>query len=217
MNRLAMGTLAIAAMGILATGCKATVTGSATPGNGTSTPVTAAPADGGNGGNGGNAGNGGGTTTSHPAPGHPTTGGTTTTPRCHSADLRATVTGYDAGAGQRYARLVLQNTSGHACRMYGFAGLQLGTASEGFGSNTSRDGGFNAPFVIIPNGHAHATLHWTVVPATDETNTPCEPVATVLQVIPPNETVPVVANWGGGEVCQHQHLSVTSFAAGPGA
>jgi hypothetical protein len=209
MNRLAMGTVAVAALGILATGCNATVTGSASPDGGTtSTPVSAAPA----------GGSGGSGTTGHATTGTGSGGGAAgaATPRCHSSGLSASVTGYDAGAGQRYARLVLRNTSGHACRMYGFPGLALGTSSEGFGGTTTRTGTAPAAFVIIPGGHAHATLHWTALPATDETETPCEPTATALQVIPPNETAPISASWGGGEACFHNHLSVTGFAAGPG-
>src|SRR5438105_3440599 len=134
MNRLAMGTVAVAALGILATGCNASATGSATPGNGgsTSTPASVAPADGvtpSQPSTGAGATTTTGTGTGVGAGTAKTTGtgtGTTTVPRCHSSGLTATVTGYDAGAGQRYARLVLQNTSGHACRMYGFPGLGLG-------------------------------------------------------------------------------------------
>ena len=208
MNRLAMGTVAVAALGILATGCKATLSTSATAPSsapGTAAPGTAAPAGGG--------------TSSHPAGSTSTStssgSGSAAVPRCHTSGLTATVSGYDAGAGQRYARLILRNISGHACRMYGFPGLGLGNSSEGFGSNTTRDGSAGASFVIIPGGHAHATLHWAAVPATDETGAQCEPTATVLQVIPPNETTPTVATWAGGPVCQHNHLGVTAFTAGP--
>jgi ABC-type transport system substrate-binding protein len=207
MNRLALGTAAIAALGILATGCKATVTTSSGPTDGTtSSPATAAPAT--------------GSTTKAPSSPHPTTGTTTTTTtyaRCHSRGLHADVVGYDAGAGQRYARLVLVNISGHPCRMYGFPGLELGTSSEGFGGTTIRSGGALPAFVIPAGGHAHATLHWTAVPADDETGPQCEDTPTYLQVIPPNETTPIIASWTGGPVCRHNQLSVTAFAAGPGA
>jgi len=209
MNRLALGTAAIAALGILATGCKATVTTSSSPTEGSgSTTATAAPVT-------------GGTTTTTPPrtrrPGAPSTPTTTTYSRCHSRGLHADVVGYDAGAGQRYARLVLVNISGQPCRMYGFPGLELGTPSEGFGGSTIRDGGAFPSFIIPAGGHAHARLHWTAVPAADETGAQCEDTPTYLQVIPPDETTPIIASWGGGPVCQHNQLSVTAFAAGPGA
>src|ERR1051325_7166024 len=167
MNRLAMGTVAIAALGILATGCKATVTTSgSSPAEGSTTaPATAAPVTGGS------------TSTTHPSTPRPTAT-TTSYSRCHSRGLHADVVGYDAGAGQRYARLVLVNISGHPCRMYGFPGLELGTPSEGFGGSTIRNGGAFPSFLIPAGGPAHARLHWTAVPVSDETGPECEGTAT---------------------------------------
>ena len=47
------------------------------------------------------------------------------TPRCHTGDLAATLRALSPGAGQRYAALVLTNSSGHACQVYGYVGMLL--------------------------------------------------------------------------------------------
>jgi hypothetical protein len=126
------------------------------------------------------------------------------------------VTGYNAGAGSRFATLRFTNVSGHSCKVKGWPGLGLGTASEGFGGTVSRQGS-PASFVIPPGGHAHTLLRWSAVPADDETDGPaCQGVPTVLQVIPPDETVPLVAPWSGGPACQHNRLETTPLTAGPG-
>ncbi|MFC4054800.1 DUF4232 domain-containing protein [Actinomadura syzygii] len=136
--------------------------------------------------------------------------------RCRTAGLSAVVTGYDAGAGQRYARLVLTNTSGHSCRMYGWPGLGLGNQNEGFGTTVVRTGTAST-IVLAVGGKAYTRLHWAAVPADDETGAQCEPTATVLQVIPPDETAPVVATWSGGPVCQHNRIETTAAQTGTGA
>ncbi|MCW2887688.1 MAG: hypothetical protein QOE54_5692 [Streptosporangiaceae bacterium] len=225
MNRFALGTVAIAALALTATGCKAGVhvgaggAASATPATarpiaGTTAATTAGTTPGGSG--------AGGTGTS-PVAGHPSggvggSGGTgTVITRCHSAGLHAVVTGYNAGAGSRFAKLLFTNVSGHSCKVRGWPGLGLGTGSEGFGGSVSRQGSPTS-FVIPPGGHAYTLLRWSAVPAADESGGPtCEGVPTVLQVIPPDETVPLVAPWSGGPACQHNRLETTPLTAGPGA
>lgn len=44
-------------------------------------------------------------------------------PFCSSKDLTASYRATDAGAGHRYGRLVLRNTSGGPCRIHGYGGL----------------------------------------------------------------------------------------------
>jgi hypothetical protein len=127
------------------------------------------------------------------------------------------VTGYNAGAGSRFAKLLFANVSGHSCKVYGWPGLGLGNSSEGFGGAVVRTGSPTS-FVIPAGGHAYTLLRWSAVSGADEAEGPaCEAVATVLQVIPPDETVPLVAPWSGGAACQHNRLETTPLTAGPGA
>jgi hypothetical protein len=215
MNRFALGTVAVAALGLMATGCKADVhvggggSASAAPPAGTTAGATAP------------GGTGAGGPGALPAAGHPTgaTGGAAAgvIARCHSAGLHAAVTGYNAGAGSRFAKLLFTNVSGHSCKVRGWPGLGLGNSSEGFGGSVTREGSPTS-FVIPAGGHAYTMLRWSAVPAADEDQSSnCEAVATVLQVIPPDETAPIVAPWHGGAACQHNRLSTTPLTAGPGA
>jgi hypothetical protein len=222
MNRLALGTVAVAALALTATGCKAgTLVGAGGPAS--PAPVTAGTTAGTTGSPPGGTGVGtstGGPSTS-PATGHLSAAGGAgegaLVARCHSAGLHAVVTGYNAGAGSRFAKLLFTNVSGHSCKVLGWPGLGLGTSSEGFGGAVIRQGGATS-FVIPPGGHAYTLLRWSAVPAADENQGPtCEGVATILQVIPPDETVPLVAPWSGGAACQHNQLTTTALTAGPGA
>jgi hypothetical protein len=231
MNRFALGTVAVAALALTATGCKAGVhVGAAGPAS--AAPVTAGSTPGGPGTSpsavpGGGTAGAGGTGGSGTGTGSGTSGGTgggtgsgagaVVTPRCHSAGFHVVVTGYNAGAGSRFAKLLFTNVSGHSCKVYGWPGLGLGTSSEGFGGAVIRQGSA-ASFVIPVGGHAYTLLRWSAVPASDENQSgDCEAVATVLQVIPPDETEPLVAAWNGGAACQHNRLTTTPLTAGPGA
>src|SRR5918911_4673378 len=54
-----------------------------------------------------------------------TSGASTAVPRCHTADLAATLKRGSPGAGQRYATLVLRNRTAHRCTVFGYVGAQL--------------------------------------------------------------------------------------------
>jgi hypothetical protein len=204
MNRFAIGTVAIAALGILATGCKADFSGdghhgSVTVNDGNNNGSTSGTSGGSNGGTKGG-----------------TTGGTTVA-RCHTSGLHAAFAGQDAGVGQRYLRLVLQNVSGHPCREYGWAGLGLGTGTASISTNAVRTG-TPTTFVIPAGGHAYAKMHWTVVPSGDEPqSSACEPTPAWIYVTPPDETTQLQVKWPYGPVCGHGRIEVTALAAGPGA
>ena len=89
--------------------------------------------------------------------------------------LRASLIDYDAGAGQRYLTLVLTNTSGRACTTGGWSGLSQANASGTIPTQVVRAG--TARTITVPSGaSAYEKLHWTVVPADDETGPTCEPV-----------------------------------------
>jgi hypothetical protein len=207
--------LAGVAIAVLATGCKGNIhlTGS-TPTE-TGSPSTATPAP--------------------SAPTAPSTEPTTTTPpstpptaaatpssdgapaACYSMGLHASLTGYDAGAGQRYVRLVLTNLTEHPCALSGWTALELmSSGNQALGANVTKTGAPEA--ITLPaGGHAHSRLHWTVVPANDETGNPCEPTPVMLQVTAPGETTPLFTTWAGGPVCQHLAITETPLTSGTGA
>jgi hypothetical protein len=131
--------------------------------------------------------------------------------------LSAGMSRVDAGAGQRYASLVLTNTSNTTCRILGYPTLELETASyEPIGAE-SRGTGTPQWLTVAPRQHAYSQMHWTVVPALDETSNPCEPVASVLAITLPGETTMLRITWTGGSVCQYGQIDVTPFQAGNGA
>jgi Protein of unknown function (DUF4232) len=216
MRRLMLTGVAIA---VLATGCKGNIHLGSEP-TSTGSPSTATPAP-------SATSTDPTTTTSTPPSSAPhstpsaaptsSSGTTSGTPACYSMGLHASLDGYDAGAGQRYVRLILTNLTEHACTIGGWASLDLlASGNSSLGSNTTRTG--SAATIVIPaGGHAHSQLHWTVVPAGDETGDPCEPTATMLQVTAPGETTPLFTTWGGGVVCQHFQIDESALTAGTGA
>ncbi|MBT2213894.1 DUF4232 domain-containing protein [Actinomadura sp. NEAU-AAG7] len=148
--------------------------------------------------------------------GQTTTGQTTTgqaatgraAPHCTTSKLKASLSDFDAGAGQRYLTLALTNISKSACTTGGWSGLGQADAKGAIPTTTVREG--KAHTITIPAGHsAYEVLHWAAVPADDETGDPCEPVPTTLRVIPPNETTRLTAPWNYGAVCQHGSIRLT--------
>lgn len=132
------------------------------------------------------------------------------TPRCHIADVSAKVGSVDAGAGQRRAALTLTNHSGHTCSTAGYVGLQLATPTGGkIPTSTKRTGGSTPTVTLKPGAKAVATLAWTVIASGSEpTNGPCEPSATDLLVIAPNETTQTATAWTQGPVCNRGQFTV---------
>ena len=121
------------------------------------------------------------------------------------------------GAGQRYAILVLTNASAVPCRVFGYPGLQLASASSQPIATKVVRIAETAPLVTLaPGQDAYTQLHWTIVPAGDESATTCEPLPSVLLVIPPDETAALRTSWLGGSVCQHGMIDVTPFKPGTG-
>jgi Protein of unknown function (DUF4232) len=213
MRRLMLAGVAIA---VLATGCKGNVNIGSEP-TSTGSPSTATPAP-----SAPSAPSTPPTTTTPPStpPSAPPSTGTpvsTGTPACYSMGLHASLDGYDAGAGQRYVRLILTNLTEHSCKLSGWPALDLmSSGTHTLGADTTRTG--SAASLVIPaGGHAHSQLHWTVVPADDETGTPCEPDPSMLQVTAPGETTPLFTTWAGGPVCQHFAITENALTPGTGA
>jgi hypothetical protein len=62
---------------------------------------------------------------------------------------------------------------------------------------------------------AVAPIAWTVVATGSEpTDGPCEPAATDLLVIPPNETTQTATAWTQGPVCNHGRFTIGPLKKG---
>ncbi|MEV4005796.1 hypothetical protein [Actinomadura sp. NPDC049753] len=71
---------------------------------------------------------------------------------------------------------------------------------------------------MIPGGgRAYERLHWAAIPADDEAGGTCEPAATALRMIPPNQTEPLSALWKYGPVCRHGEIRLTALTTTPPA
>lgn len=137
------------------------------------------------------------------------------TDRCHTSELTGSLTAEGAGAGQRYATLVLRNTGGRSCTVHGFGGLGL-AASDGSALPTHqvRSGAPATTVLLTPGASVRSALHWSVVTGPGDSSTgACQPTPATLRVIPPDETDPLSVGWTQGPVCsggtieQHAYTS----------
>jgi len=158
------------------------------------------------------------TATTSPSPSPTTTAtGAAGSGACGTADVSASVTAGDAGAGQRRATLVLTNVSDTACTITGYPGLQLVTASGAkVPTKVVRVTSPAARTVTVKPGRtASSTLTFGVVPNGDEPSSgPCEQEAAALRVIPPDATKAVTAPWSLGPVCNSGKISANAFVKG---
>lgn len=126
------------------------------------------------------------------------------TDRCHTSELTGSLGPETAGAGQRYATLILRNTGGRPCTVHGFGGLGLaGTGGSALPTNQVRSGG-PAPTVRLgPGATVPSDLHWGSVNGPGDPPTgDCQPTPTTLRVIPPDETDALSVAWTFGPVCE---------------
>lgn len=143
-------------------------------------------------------------------------GATGATAQCSTADLAAQLRAGSSGAGQRYATVVLTNTSGRTCTVGGYGGLALlGAPGQGVPTDLRRNAS-PAPTAVSlpPGGSARSLLHWTVIPATNESGTACEPTAVTAVVTPPNQTTAALRPWTFGMVCQHGRIDQQAYVVG---
>jgi hypothetical protein len=125
----------------------------------------------------------------------------------------------DSAAGNRYAALVLTNTSSGSCRTYGYVGLQLTGAGGTKMPTTVVRETRQSPHAITlrPGQSAWTRIHWTVASGAGEPVTgPCEPQVSRLLVIPPDERTQLTAGWPSGSVCEHGKIFVTALSPGMG-
>jgi hypothetical protein len=143
-----------------------------------------------------------GVSTQAPAPtiaAAPRTSAAPVSSRCHTSELTASFGRQDPGAGQRYATLVLGNRGHRTCTVYGYGGLQpLDAAKHQLPITLLRDPGHPPRLVrLAPGGQVARTIHWTVVPSGTAT---C-PTPAYAEIIPPDETDPLVIAWPFEEIC----------------
>ncbi|HEY7489031.1 MAG TPA: DUF4232 domain-containing protein [Streptosporangiaceae bacterium] len=141
------------------------------------------------------------------------------TARCHTSQLSGRVRMLEPAAGNRYAALVLTNTSNRHCTTYGFVGMQLaGAKGNDLPTEVVRETRPAAVRVTLrPGQSAWTRIHWTVAAGSGESSTgQCEPTPSRLLVIPPDERTQLTAKWPGGSVCEHGKILTTALAAGAG-
>ncbi|MCF2128312.1 DUF4232 domain-containing protein [Strepomyces sp. STD 3.1] len=123
--------------------------------------------------------------------------GGTTTERCHTSELRASVGPNHPGAGQENFSVVFTNTSGHTCTLRGYPGAAF-TDADGkqVGSDPERTSGSPGTITLKPGASAWAGLSFSNPEISGaKTATPAS-----LLVTPPNERDPLTVDWKGGEV-----------------
>ncbi|GAA2068133.1 hypothetical protein GCM10009801_16210 [Streptomyces albiaxialis] len=140
------------------------------------------------------------------------------TPWCGTERLKVSLRSLESGAGQRYAALVLTNSSDAPCRTRGWPGLQLAkddgvkipTTTERDRSNASEQ------FTMRPGDRAWSRLHWTVVPGTGDPADGTCPEPRTLRVIPPDQRRALQTEWKLGTVCGEGELDATALRLGSG-
>ncbi|MER5319459.1 DUF4232 domain-containing protein [Streptosporangium roseum] len=138
-------------------------------------------------------------------------GAGTAVERCRTGALAARVGAVDAGAGQRYAPLVVTNRSARACWVYGFVGLiMIDRNGDALRTRTRRESVQPRRVTLRPGAGAHARIHWTEVRSGRETRCPA---SAQLMIIPPDEVahleIPFTAT-----VCDDGRLDITPMAPG---
>jgi hypothetical protein len=141
--------------------------------------------------------------TAAPTPAQPTAAAPTSaaqpaaTGKCTLTELTASLGRTTGEAGQRHTIVVWTNTSGTACTVTGFGGVDLvGPDDPPFGGVYSlpRQAGQAATITLAPGAKAHSTITW--LPPQDGPGwTP-----TGMNVTPPDETRSAGLDWPGGAV-----------------
>ncbi|MFC8570388.1 DUF4232 domain-containing protein [Streptomyces sp. NPDC057245] len=136
--------------------------------------------------------------------------------RCHTGELRVAVGRVDPGAGQRNFPLVLTNTSGRTCTVYGYPGAAFVDASgRQLGPDPERAPGSPQTLTLTPGGSAWAGLSFSSPEISGaRTATPA-----ALLVTPPDERQSIKVRWTAGEVPvggNASSVSVTAVEPGTG-
>ena len=142
-------------------------------------------------------------------------GTSTSTPRCHTPDLRVYLTRIGAAAGTVEGDVAFRNRSGHPCFVYGYAGFGLEDAHHRvmpsrvtWGSTAARRDPGPHRVVLRPRRAAFANLMWNDVPFGNEH---CRQSGW-LEVTPPDEFTHRLVSFRGTFVCNHGHLTATALS-----
>lgn len=132
-----------------------------------------------------------------------------TSSRCHTGDLKATVGPNHPGAGQENYALVLTNTSGSTCTVYGYPGAAfVNSKGQNVSINPHREGGDKQTIRLSPGASAWSALSYS--------NPQMTGVATVdpdaILITPPDEKKSLKVDWKGGEVTRSGAASVASVS-----
>jgi hypothetical protein len=194
LNRRSLAAVVVAATAALA-GCQA---GTAQPtGTGTSTSHTAAATA--------------TTTTATHEAATSTAAEPVRADRCTLDQLTASLGRTTGEAGQRHTTVVWTNTSGAACVMDGFGGVDLEGPDDPMGRTYSlpRASAATESFSLAPGKEAHTTITW--LPPQDGPGwTP-----TTMRVTPPNETRSAQLEWPGGAVLRQDGATHPGTYIGP--
>lgn len=126
------------------------------------------------------------------------------------------MTNVDAGAGNRFAELVVTNTSGKTCSLYGYGGLEFFDANgKPNPTDLVRTPNPGPSLVTLaPGDTAAKKLRWGVVPTGDEPVTgPCQPPSVGIRVIPPDDTRSFDVSYDFGSVCAGGHVEGSAYFA----
>lgn len=172
-----------------------------TPGRPTRTPTTSTPP---------------GSVSTGAAPGSATTSAAATTTRvssgpaqspvsrCHTSQVTGHLGAVGDEAGHRDAQLTLVNTGGRTCTLDGYGGIGLQAGSVVLPTHQDRVPSPAPTLVVLtPGASATSALRWSVIPGGSDAGTGrCQPAASTLEVIPPDETDPLPVAWDAGPVCE---------------
>jgi hypothetical protein len=150
-------------------------------------------------------------TTSSTTANSTTSSTTATETTCQSSGLSFSIGQGNGAAGTIEEPVIMTNTSGSACTLSGYPGMQLYDAAGAIPTNVVRGGvtfgtaaanGPVATVTLAPNGTAQFTLHYSDVPVDNESSCP---TSTTAHITPPNDlasaTVPLaIAPCGMGTV-----------------
>jgi Protein of unknown function (DUF4232) len=142
-------------------------------------------------------------------------------PQCRTSQLNISLARYTADAvGPHHAILVIKNTTGPSCQMYGYPKLAFyGPHHHPMSLATSRYSYPVAPApVTLRRGQSAWTeIDWTIWDPNAYVKVgSCRPAPTSVDVTSPGETESVNLKWGGGKSCWAGWLGVQPLRAGAG-
>jgi hypothetical protein len=136
---------------------------------------------------------------------------------CTAASLSGTIEAMESAPGNRYARLIVQNTGKQTCTLQGYGNIELLNATKQ-PIPTKVERNLNPVTTLVrldPDGTSSKILHWSVVATGDEpTEGPCQPQASAINVKPPDEIDPFQVSYEFGPVCDHGRIETSAYYPG---